>query len=70
MAIPRLLPQRALISMRGALCDLQERMLDEEPQKPRLFNIDDVQRAIEWVEYELRRRSLGVKTRQTPEIDD
>ena len=65
MAVPRLLSQRSLISMKVALCELQARMLDEEPQRTTVFNIDDVQRAIEWVEYEFRRREIALKSRQS-----
>jgi hypothetical protein len=56
MAVPRLLPQRALLSMKIALCELQERLLDDYDDTLIPYTIDDVQRAIEWVEYEFKRR--------------
>ena len=58
MPVPRLLPQRALLSMRDALFDKQRVMLESEMTAELLYTLDDVQRAIEWVEHELRKRSF------------
>lgn len=63
MAVPRLLPQRALLSMKIALCQLQERLLDDYDDTLLPYTIDDVQRAIEWVEYEFKRRELAARNR-------
>ena len=63
MAVPRLLPLRSLLSMKIALCDLQERLLDDYDDTLIPYTIDDVQRAIEWVEYEFKRREQSVKFR-------
>lgn len=58
MTVPRLLPHKALLSMKYALMHYQARMLDEEHMPERSFNIDDVQRAIEWVEHEMFKRNF------------
>lgn len=63
MAVPRLLPQRSLLSMKIALCQLQERLLDDYDDTLLPYTIDDVQRAIEWVEYEFKRREMAARNR-------
>jgi len=58
MPVPRILPQRALLSMRDALFDKQRTMLEADITAEVHYTIDDVQRAIEWVDHELRKRTF------------
>jgi hypothetical protein len=61
MAVPRILPLRSLASMKVALCEKQERMLDDENRNNLPYTLDDVQRAIEWVEHEINKREFKAR---------